>query len=273
MESNSLFLIDIDKIIAEKMGAKAKCVPRFVRSYLKHIVHQDELNAFLRESSDKEGISFLKACMEFLDDKVDVKGMENLPSSEGVYTFVSNHPLGALDGVAIGYIIGSHYAGKIKYLVNDILMNLRGMASLCIPINKTGSQSREFPKIVEEAFASDNHIIMFPAGVCSRRKRGKIRDLAWKKTFISESIKNRRDIVPMHFEGRNSDFFYRFANLCNVKWVKFNLAMIFLPDEMMKNRHKEFTLTIGKPISWQTFDKRKSLTEWAQYVKEMVYTL
>ena len=78
---------------------------------------------------------------------------------------------------------------------------------MCIPINKTGSQSRDFPKMVEAGFASDNHIIMFPAGLCSRRQGGEIKDLEWKKTFVTKSIETHRDVVPLHFEGRNSDFF------------------------------------------------------------------
>lgn len=138
------FLIDIDKILKEKAGKKAGYVPRFLVSYLKRIVHQDEINGFLRSVEDKTGVEFLAACMDFLDVKLEVEGLENLPQ-EGLCTFVSNHPLGGQDGVALGYLLGKHYDGRIKYLVNDLLMNLHGLAPLCIPINKTGSQSRDFP--------------------------------------------------------------------------------------------------------------------------------
>ena len=179
MADDSIFLIDIDKILKTKAGKKSKYIPRFVTSYLKRIVHQDELNVFLHDSKDKVGVEFLEACMEFLDAKVEIKGLENLPK-EGKCTFVSNHPLGGQDGVALGYILGKHYGGNVRYLVNDLLMNLHGLAPLCIPINKTGSQSRDFPKMVEAGFSSDNHIIMFPAGLCSRRQNGVIRDLEWK---------------------------------------------------------------------------------------------
>ena len=272
MGENSIFLIDIDKVLRDKAGKKASRIPRFLVSYLKHIVHQDELNAFLKSVADKTGVDFLEACMEFLDIKLEVKGMENLPS-DGLCTFVSNHPLGGQDGIALGYILGKHYNGRIKYLVNDLLMNLHGLAPLCIPINKTGSQSRDFPKMVEAGFHSDSHIIMFPAGICSRRQKGVIKDLAWKKTFISKSVETRRDVVPVHFEGRNSDFFYNLANLCKFLGIKFNIAMLYLADEMLKNRHKTFKVTIGKPIPWQTFDKSRPATEWADYVRELVYKL
>lgn len=151
-------------------------------------MHQDELNVFLKDSKNKVGVDFLEACMEFLDAKVEIKGLENLPEN-GKCTFVSNHPLGGQDGVALGYILGKHYNGNVRYLVNDLLMNLHGLAPLCIPINKTGSQSRDFPKMVEAGFASDNHIIMFPAGLCSRRQGGEIKDLEWKRHLSLKVLK------------------------------------------------------------------------------------
>ena len=272
MADDSLFLIDIDKVLREKAPKYYKYIPKFVVSYLKRIVHQEELNVFLRESKDKVGVDFLKACLEFLDANIVVKGEENLPT-EGLYTFVSNHPLGGQDGVALGYILGSFYNGKVKYMVNDLLMNLQGLAPLCIPINKTGKQAKDFPRMVEAGFASDDQLIMFPAGLCSRRQNGVIRDLDWKKTFIVKSVQTHRDVVPIHFEGRNSNFFYNLANVCKFLGIKINIAMLYLADEMLKNRHKTFTVTIGKPISWQTFDKSKTPAEWAAYVKDIVYKL
>ena len=270
MADDSLFLID--KVLREKAPKYYKYIPRFVVSYLKRIVHQEELNVFLRDSKDKVGVDFLKACLEFLDANIVVKGEENLPK-EGLYTFVSNHPLGGQDGVALGYILGSFYNGKVKYMVNDLLMNLQGLAPLCIPINKTGKQAKDFPRMVEAGFASDDQLIMFPAGLCSRRQNGVIRDLDWKKTFVVKSVQAHRDVVPIHFEGRNSNFFYNLANICKFLGIKVNIAMLYLADEMLKNRHKTFTVTIGKPISWQTFDKSKTPTEWAAYVKDIVYKL
>ena len=186
---------------------------------------------------------------------------------------MSNHPLGGEDGVALGSILCHKYDSRIKYLVNDILMNLDGLAPLCIPINKTGNQSRNFPKMVDAAFQSDNNVLMFPAGLCSRKQNGLIRDLEWKKTFVSKSIEYQRDVIPVHFSGQNSERFYRIANLCKTLNLKVNLAMLFLVDEMYKNVGKQFTVTFGKPIPWQTFDKSRSHSQWAQWVKEQVYAL
>ena len=266
--------IDIDKILRQKMGAKAKFVPGLFVRWLKHIIHQDEVNAYLWESRDKTGVDWLEECVRYLDMTLEIEGKENLPDpNDGrLYTFVSNHPLGGEDGVALGAIIGRHYDGRFRYLVNDLLMNLPGLAPVCIPINKTGKQSRNFPAMVETGFQSDYHMLMFPAGICSRKRDGVISDIPWKKTFLAKSVEYQRDVVPIHFSGQNSNFFYRLANFSD-KHLKFNLAMLFLVDEMYKNVHKTFKVTIGKPIPWQTFDKSRSATEWAQYVRDKVYSL
>ena len=267
--------IDLDLILESKMGAKASMVPSFVKKWLKRIVHQDEVNKFLWESRDKTGVDWLEECVRYLDMTLVIEGKENLPPKDDgrLYTFVSNHPLGGEDGVALGAIIGRHYDGRFRYLVNDLLMNLPGLAPLCIPINKTGNQSRNFPAMVKAGFASDNHMLMFPAGLCSRKINGVIHDLDWKKTFISKSVETQRDVVPIHFSGRNSDRFYSIANICKRLGLKFNVAMLFLVDEMYKNVHKTFRVTIGKPIPWQTFDKSRTPKEWAQYVRSEVYKL
>ncbi len=267
--------IDLDKVLADKMGARAKYVPGLLKSWLKKIIHQDEVNDFLWESRDKTGVEWLDACVKYLDMTLVVEGSENLPSKDDgrLYTFVSNHPLGGIDGVALGSIIGRHYDGNFRYLVNDLLMNLPGLAPLCIPINKTGRQSRNFPAMVEAGFKSDHHMLMFPAGLCSRMTNGVIRDIPWKKTFISKSVEAQRDVVPIHFSGQNSNFFYKLANFCKKAGIKFNIAMLFLVDEMYKNVHGKFTVTIGKPIPWQTFDKSKSPAAWAQWVQDKVYEL
>lgn len=267
--------IDIDHILKGKMGSKAKFVPKFARNWLKRIIHQDEVNAFLWDSRDKTGVEWLEATLRYLDVTLEIEGKENLPAKDDgrFYTFVSNHPLGGADGVALGAIIGKQYDGRFRYLVNDLLMNLPGLAPLCIPINKTGHQSRNFPAMVEAGFKSNHHMLMFPAGLCSRKINGEIHDLDWKKTFITKSVETQRDVVPIHFSGENSDRFYRIANICKRLGIKFNIAMLFLVDEMYKNVHKTFRVTIGKPIPWQTFDKSKSATQWALHVEDIVYQL
>lgn len=267
--------IDIDKILASKMGNKVKFVPKFLVRWLKHIIHEDEVNRFLWESRDKSGTEWLTECVRYLDMDLRIEGLENLPDKNDgkLYTFVSNHPLGGQDGVALGSIIGKHYDGNFRYLVNDLLLNLPGLAPVSIGINKTGKQSRDFPRMVEAGFQSNNHMLMFPAGLNSRKINGVIHDLPWKKTFITKSVEYKRDVVPIYFSGRNSERFYRIANWQKKLGLKINIAMLFLVDEMYRNVHKSFTVKIGKPIPWQTFDKSKTPVEWAKFVEDKVYEL
>lgn len=267
--------IDIDKILRDKMGAKTKFVPSFAVNWLKRILHEDEVNQFLWDSRGLSGTEWLTECVRYLDMTLQIEGLENLPDKDDgkLYTFVSNHPLGGQDGVALGSIIGKHYDGRFRYLVNDLLLNLPGLKPVSIGINKTGKQSRDFPRMVEAGFKSDNHILMFPAGLNSRKINGKIHDLEWKKTFITKSVEYQRDVVPIFFGGRNSDRFYRIARFSDKYVKKVNIAMLFLVDEMYRNVGKTFRVAIGKPIPWQTFDKSRTSMEWAKYVEDMVYEL
>ena len=267
--------IDIDKILRDKMGAKAKFVPSFAVNWLKRILHEDEVNQFLWDSRGLSGTEWLTECVRYLDMTLQIEGLENLPDKDDgkLYTFVANHPLGGQDGVALGSIIGKHYDGRFRYLVNDLLLNLPGLKPVSIGINKTGKQSRDFPRMVEAGFKSDNHILMFPAGLNSRKINGKIHDLEWKKTFIAKSVEYQRDVVPIFFGGRNSERFYRIARFSDKYVKKVNIAMLFLVDEMYRNVGKTFRVAIGKPIPWQTFDKSRTSMEWAKYVEDMVYEL
>ena len=266
--------IDIKRILKDKMGSKARFVPCFLVAWLKKIIHEDEVNRFLWENRNLKGTEWLTACVQYLDMTLDIVGAEYLPDKNDgkLYTFVSNHPLGGQDGVSLGSIIGRHYDGKFRYLVNDLLLNLPGLKPVSIGINKTGKQSRDFPRMVEAGFNSDNHLLMFPAGLNSRRINGEIHDLPWKKTFITKSVETHRDVVPIHFSGQNSKRFYRIAKFSD-RYLPFNLAMLFLVDEMYRNVGKTFRITIGKPIPWQTFNKTKTPMEWANFVEERVYAL
>ena len=275
MDSEIEKTINIDKILSDKMGAKAKFVPSFLVKWLKHIIHEDEVNQFLWESRGISGTEWLTECVRYLQMTLQIEGLENLPAKDDgkLYTFVSNHPLGGQDGVALGSIIGQHYDGKFRYLVNDLLLNLPGLKPVSIGINKTGKQSQDFPRMVEAGFQSDNHMLMFPAGLNSRKIHGKIHDLEWKKTFITKSVEYHRDVVPIFFGGRNSNRFYRIAHFSDTYLRKVNIAMLFLVDEMYKNVGKTFRVAIGKPIPWQTFDKSKTPMEWAKFVEDKVYEL
>ncbi|WP_294080212.1 1-acyl-sn-glycerol-3-phosphate acyltransferase [Proteiniphilum sp. UBA5384] len=267
------FRIDIERILRDKLPGHYNKIPKFLINWLKRTVHQDDINGILERNQGLEGVAFMHA----LVDKefaltLEIKGEENIPD-EGKFIFASNHPLGGLDGICLSSFLGEKYHGKIQYLVNDVLYYIDPLKPIFVPINKYGSQARGSARAINEAYASDNQIITFPAGLCSRKQNGKIRDPEWLKSFIIKAVENKRDILPVHFTGRNSNFFYNFANIRKALGFKFNIELIYLPDEMFKNSGHTFTITFGKPIPWQIFDKSKTPDEWAQYVKEEVYSL
>lgn len=273
MTQNSAFRIDLDKVLRGKAPKHYRKIPRFLISYLKRIVHQEDINGILERNSGLEGVPFMHALVEKeFNLTLKLKGEENIPS-EGRFVFASNHPLGGLDGICLSSVVGDKFNGKIKYLVNDILYYIDPLKPIFVPINKYGAQAKTSAKAINEAYASDNQVITFPAGLCSRKTGGKIRDLEWMKNFIIKSVEFQRDVIPVHFEGKNSRFFYNLANLRKASGIKFNFELVYLPDEMYKNSNQTFTITFGKPIPWQTFDKSKTAAEWAQFVKEEVYSL
>lgn len=272
MTKEAITQIDIKQVLQQKAPSVANKIPGFIVSHLIKIIHQDELNEILTRYHDKQGVEFMQALINYFDLTLELIHKENIPD-EGRYIFVANHPLGGLDGICLSALIGKHYQGKIKYLVNDLLLYLSNLQSIFIPINKHGAQSKENARLIEEAYQSDNQIITFPAGLCSRKTNGAIQDLEWKKSFIQKAIEHRRDIVPIYFEGRNSNFFYRLANFRKALGIKMNYEMVYLPDEMFRSKHKTFRIHFGKPIPWQTFDNSKKPVEWAQWIKEIVYKL
>lgn len=264
-------ILDIEKVIQAKAGKKARYIPGFLINWFKKFMHLDYINGYLKEGY--VGVEFCENCLKYLGVEIEVEGMENLPDDGRRYTFVSNHPLGAIDGVTLGMLLGKSYNGKIKYLMNDLLMNLKGMAPLGIPVNKLGGQLRNLPKLIDDTFRSDNQMLIFPAGKCSRRIKGKIQDIEWGKTFITKSRKTDRDIVPIHFEGRNSERFYRVASICKLLKIKFNIAMMMLPDEMYRSAGKKYRIKIGKPIPVASLDRSRTDHEWAQIIRQRVYEL
>ncbi len=213
------------------------------------------------------------AMSDYLKVDATIEGIENLPSKDkGPYIFASNHPLGGLDGLLLGLKIGEMYDEKVKFFANDILTFLKPLDGLLIPVNKTGAQTRENLRLINEFYQSDNHLIIFPAGKCSRKKNGKVEDLKWHKNFVVKAFEHKRDVIPIYFEGRNSNFFYNLSKIRSFLGLP-NIEMLYLVDEMYKQRGKHFTIKIGKPIPYSTFDKSKKPLEWAEWVKSKVYSM
>jgi putative hemolysin len=271
MEESKNFRIDIQKIIDTKATKTAKKIPKFVVKGLAKLINQDGLNEFLKYNGDAQGVDFMNNAVTYFDIKLQVVGESNLPDIGTKCIFASNHPLGGMDGICLSAYLGNTYNGQIKYLVNDILYFLEPLRNIFVPINKHGAQNRSAARILNDVLDSDNQIITFPAGLCSRKNKGVICDLEWKKMFIVKAMECNRDVVPVYFDGKNSNLFYHLANIRKNLGIKFNLEMLLLSRELFKAKGSTFTIRIGKPIARQTFDSSKSPQQWADWVKQIVY--
>lgn len=261
--------IDVEKIFGSKNQKLARRIPRFVFRLLERIIHQNEINDFMYRNRDKWGLDYAQAILE--DFKVSTKTVNAPAEIKGRFLIASNHPLGGMDGIAL-----LHESGKIRrdvlFPVNDLLLNLPNLYELFIPVNKHGSNAENI-RLFNETFASDALILYFPAGLVSRKKKGVIKDIEWKKTFLTKAKAAQRDIIPVHIAGENTSYFYNLANVRKFLGIKANIEMLFLPDQLYRYKNKVITITYGKPIPISVFDKSRSDQEWAALLREHVYKL
>ena len=264
--------IDIDKIIKSKNPGLYRLTPGFILRYIKRIVHQDDINEMLiNYGATHRGASFAGRVLEHLNVGYRVENEHRLPPPDGRYIFASNHPLGGLDGLVLIDLINRHY-NKVKFVVNDLLMNLSPLEEVFVPVNKHGRQTEEYARRIDQLYASDTQVLYFPAGLCSRRAGGIISDPEWKKSFITKAIKYQRDVVPIYFDGRNSNFFYRLANIRKKLGIKANIEMFYLADELFRQRDATFTIKIGQSISQAELRAMPS-RERVGYVRSKTYEM
>ena len=263
--------INIRKVFADKNPKLAGALPAFIFRFIEKVIHQEEMNEFLRTHGHKQGIEFLDEAIAQFNINIVIEGTENLPAN-GRQLFAANHPLGGFDGLVILQALHKKY-GSSKAMVNDLLMNISNLRPFFLPLNKHGSNSRLSAQLIDEALASDVPIITFPSGIVARKVRGVITEPEWKKSFITKAIQSRRDIVPIYCMARNSNQFYNIAIARKFFFIKANLEMFLLPDEMFRQRNKTIVLRIGHPIKWQDLDNSKTPTQWAEEIKQTVYSM
>lgn len=268
---NNILSVDVEKVIRGKSRKLAERLPRFVIEYIKRAIHQDEINRLLYKNREYTGVDFATHILQDLDVTYNVHFTgTSRPTPGGRYIFVSNHPLGGLDGMILISYIGSSM-GDVRFIVNDLLMYIKPLAPVFVPVNKYGRMRHDNTRLFQETFDSDAQVLYFPAGLCSRLIDGEITDLEWKKTFVTKAIESRRDIVPMFFSGENSRRFYRLANLRKRLGVKFNIETFLLPDEMFRKKGTSFDLYIGEPVPYTSLTGEHSHKEWCDIIRKYSY--
>jgi putative hemolysin len=264
-------LVDVSELIKSKNPKLHKRLPRFITSWLKRTIHEDEINDFVANHKDLKNGEFCVAVMKYFNCEVEIHGIENLPKEGGV-VLASNHPLGGFDAIAIVSKLHG-IRNDIKFIVNDLLLSIENMRGLFVGVNKHGQSSAESRDKVNELFASDQAIFIFPAGLVSRKFDGEIKDTEWKKTFVMLAKKNNKPILPIFIRGGLTTRFYRLARWRKRLGIKMNFEMLFLSDELFKQRNKKIEVIFGKPIPASFFTDEKSDKEWAAYLHELVHNM
>jgi putative hemolysin len=265
--------VDVDGLIQEKNPSVYKIIPGFLIKFLSEkIVHESFLNAIMTDFGHVKNFDFCREICGRFNVKVEVRGAENIPTEGGVI-FAANHPLGGMDAIAVMSAIDD-YRTDVKFLVNDLLMNIQNLKELFVGVNKFGTTARDGIKAVDEAFAGDGALFIFPAGMVSRMTQYRvIRDLEWKKTFIAKAKKYKKPIVPVHISGQLSNTFYRVSKLRKFLGIKMNLEMLLLSRETLRQGGNTIVVEYGAPILPETLDRSKKPAEWAYEVKKKVYEL
>ncbi len=276
METNENLQIDVDAVLRQRAAKYYKFIPKALIRWLERTICQEEMNGFLQRHGHERDAEFCHSLVyDELGIKVDFAGQEHLPpATQRKVLFVSNHPLGGLDGMILIDYLQSRYGGRLGFVVNDLLSAVKPLEGVFLPINKHGAQSRQSVAAIDDFFASDDPMVMFPAGLVSRRqKKGVVKDLEWQKMFVTKARQSGRLIIPVHFCGENSPFFYKFAKFRKNIGLKFNIEMIYLPREVFRARGKRFEVIFGTPVAPDSFPKGMSANDIAQNIKEMVYEL
>ncbi|HRH10280.1 MAG TPA: 1-acyl-sn-glycerol-3-phosphate acyltransferase [Bacteroidia bacterium] len=262
--------IDVEKVLKTKAKTLYRLLPRFAINWLKRKLHEDDINQGMLYLEKFHELEFNTEVVKFLNVKLEVTGIENLPKTGGII-IASNHPLGGLDGMALIKAIGDQRS-DVRFIVNDILKNIKNYGDVFVGVNKVGGQSRNSLQFVEQVYATEAAILIFPAGLVSRKFPEGIRDLAWNKSFINKSIKYNKPIVPVFIEGENSKFFYNFSKWRKRLGIKANLEMLFLPDEMFKQRGNTIKIHFGKIIEPSLFYTTHTPQVWTNIMHDYIYT-
>lgn len=264
--------IDTHKVVKDKNPKLYKYLPKFIINLFRKLIYEDGVNKVIEGGHDKKGLDFAQHCINEFNPKIIVEGFENIPD-EGRFLFAANHPLGGLESIAMMTVVGKKFK-NIHFVVNDILLGLKNFEPIFIGVNKHGSTSREAFAKLNEAYNSDNQILFFPAGMVSRKVKGKVTDLEWKKSFVSIACQSDRSIIPVYIHAYNSKFFYNLARFRERIGLKINIEMLFLPSEMFKQKGKTIKFVFGKPITKDEIKSSKlNFNQWAEKIKSIVYNM
>lgn len=234
----------------------------------------DEVNDLYDKLKDKSG-------KDFFDSFVRERGLQYVVFEEdlakvpktGPFILVSNHPLGAIDGILMTKIL-SELRPDFKIMGNFLLEKIKPMEPYVISVNpfetrkeaySSSSGMRETLKHLQDGGC----IGIFPAGEVSNRNNefNEIRDKEWGKPILKLIKKAKVPVVPMYFHTKNSRLFYQVSKLHP------DLQTLMLPSEMMKKRDHPIRIRIGKPVSVKMMEEEETIEELGTFLQSKIMML
>ena len=260
---------DIRKMVPFFDGKK-----RLVNFLLKFL-SVDKVNWIHDHNCDTPGVPFTAGLLNDLNIKLRIDNeerLDNLP--EGSFITVSNHPLGALDGIALIKIVGERRP-KFKVMVNMVLNYISAMRPNFIAVDALASSdpkkkavSMQGIKAAMMQVRSGEPMGFFPAGAVSKLNRSlHIEDREWQPTIIRLIKQMKVPVVPIYFHTRNS---WWFTFLGMVSW---QLRTLRLPAEVFRKKNATMHISIGETISVEEIEKFDDLKLLGEYLKQKTFAM
>ena len=265
-------MINVEQALTNKYPAfvqKPAPVKRSTLFLLRRLIRETEINDFLEENADATGFEFIDRVLDYFNFSYTMSNKDrmNIPSS-GRVLIVANHPLGALDGLALLKAIGE-VRRDVKIVANDLLMNFEPLSNLFLPVDNMGksTRKRDIERIVE-SLQNEEAVIVFPAGEVSRAGVTGIKDGKWNSGFIRFARKANAPILPTFIGGKNSSLFY------GASYVNRNLSTLLLAREMFNKKSLSIPLKVGEPIPFSQLDAVPvSTQEKCKLLKKHLYRI
>lgn len=226
-----------------------KLVKSSIISLFKKVSHEDEINNFIVQNAHKDSFGFIEAILEHFDIELSLNQNEidRIPSY-GRVVIIANHPLGALDALALIHIL-KEIRKDIKIVASNYLNELDNLRDVLIPIeNVRNKMEKKSVDAIYSALKQEQAVIIFPSGEVSRARPNGIKDTKWKKGFLKLAQKTQSPILPIYINAKNSKNFY-FLSMINK-----SLATATIPHEMFKYHHKTIGFRIGKSIPYESYN-------------------
>lgn len=190
------------------------------------------------------------------------------------FVTVSNHPLGALDGIMLIDIVGRHRE-DYKVMVNMFLNYITAMRPSFIAVDPSGSDDPAKKAVTMQGIRtaighvrSGHPIGFFPAGAVSKVDRHlHITDRPWQESIIRLVKQLKVPVIPVYFHDHNSLFF----NILGM--IDWRLRTLRLPRELFNKTGREMHVSFGEPIMPDEQAQYRDLDLFGKMLRERTYAL